>query len=238
MSAVGPGDLVSISGRIMSDPVLQLAEALADLAETLKNVMDVAALGALLEGLVMTGISQSAASANESTKAGLAVVQNALAQPALNPQPAQSSKGHGKAGAKQQLDSDRRQSAGHELVDQAGDLLVKIRDDLRRSPVTDLLVASTGFSVVAALTRSYLEPQTSELLKGSDMTVLGKVTRVLTSSDERIDLLRRSILRYLSPATADKAYSALRSRRFLNLELVELVVQPPALQVLPLAIFI
>lgn len=237
MGAASPGQLVAVSGRILSDPVLQLSEAFAELAETLEDVMKVAALRRLLEGLVIAGIQQSEATADLGSRSGLEMLRQALAPP---PDDVQRPSGHqnkaalpGRSGTEV-----RAPSVGSELVEQATALLVKIRDDLRRSPVTDLLVAGPGFSALAALTRSYLEPQSSELMKGAEMTVLGKVTRVVRPGDERIDLLRRSILRYLSPATADKAYAVLRSRKFLNLELAELVVQPPALQLIPLAVYV
>lgn len=237
LEAAAPGQLVAVTGRIVSDPVLELAEALADLAETLKDVMEVAVLGRLLEGLVVGGIKQSEADADPSARSGLEMLRKALA-----PQPEEvqhtggqprkaSSTGRGGADAWQP-------SALRELVEQATALLVKIRDDLRRNPVTDLVVAGPGFSALAALTRSYLDPQSSELMKGAEMTVLGKVSRVMTDGQERIDLLRRTILRYLSPAMADQAYSVLRSRKFLNLELAELVVQPPAIQLIPLAVYV
>lgn len=240
MAAAKPGQLVVVSGRIVSDPVLQLAEALAELAETLKDVMEVAALGRLLEGLVVVGINQSQASADPNSKAGLELLRNALTpqKPQQQGIQAAGTQKHKGAQSPRSGPDERPTSAGFELVEQAAALLVKIRDDLRRSPVTDLLIAGPGFSAVATLTRSYLEPQSSELMKGSDMVVLGKVSRVVTSQDERIDLLRRSILKYLSPATADKAYSVLRSRKFLNLELAELVVEPPAVQLIPLAVYV
>lgn len=239
MGAARPGQLVVVSGRIVSDPVLQLSEALAELAGTLKDVMEVAALGRLLEGLVMVGINQSDANADPNSRAGLELLRGALTpqKPQLDTQRTGNQKRKGTQPARADADV-QPNSAGFELVEQATTLLVKIRDDLRRSPVTDLLVAGPGFSALATLTRSYLEPQSTELMKGSDMAVLGKVSRVVTSQDERIDLLRRSILKYLSPAAADKAYSILRSRKFLNLELVELVVQPPAVQLIPLAVYV
>lgn len=243
---VVPGDLITMSGRILSDPVLALAEALAELSMTLKDVMQVGPVAALLEALVKAGIAGSTAASDPRSAANTQMLVDAIfGTSSAAPQPALTATG---AGQKRRQNQAPRTSttavtpsagrASTELVDQASALLMKVRDGLRASPVSDLLITGEGIRGVVPVTRGFLEPQSSELMKGSDLTALGKVTRVLRAKDDQIDLLRRSIVGYVAPATADRAYAYLRDRRFLNLDLAELVVEAPAVQVLPLALYI
>src|SRR5205814_1574384 len=108
-------------------------------------------------------------------------------------------------------------SVTKEIIEQGATVLSKLREDLRSSPVTDLVVTAQGFQGVAVVTRQHLEGQSIELMRDSELRVLGKVTRVLKDDGDRIDLLRRSVARHLSTAAAGQVYAFLRNSKFLNL---------------------
>jgi hypothetical protein len=109
--------------------------------------------------------------------------------------------------------------------------------DAARSPVIDLLM-STGadLSTVLTVSRAYLSEEAEAYLLGGCFTVLGKVTEVLRSGDG-INLLRRTALGFGGEELSGNIFQGL-SDLGPGFTLADPKVNSPALQILPLAIYI
>lgn len=72
--------------------------------------------------------------------------------------------------------------AEEQLEAETGRLLSRMREDMNRSPVHDLVLATSGgLKVVLTVSSQYYSAETSERLRAGDFTVLGKATRILVS---------------------------------------------------------
>lgn len=113
-----------------------------------------------------------------------------------------------------------------------------LQADLQGAAVVDAVLRTpTAGSVLLTLDRRYTEPSDLQLLRGSTATVLGKVTSVVT---EPVSLLRRSAFSLGGAELAETAMNDLKGSSLANLakELPDPTIHPPAIQVLPLAVFV
>jgi hypothetical protein len=112
-----------------------------------------------------------------------------------------------------------------------------IRDDLEESHVRDLvLVGREGLKAVLTLGREFLSEQVEDYLLGGRFTVVGKVTRVLAEG-ESINLTRRTALGISGSDTAREMVNAFTSDESVTVEVADPIVEGPAVQVLPLAVY-
>ncbi|HEX3803595.1 MAG TPA: hypothetical protein VHV75_12230 [Solirubrobacteraceae bacterium] len=112
---------------------------------------------------------------------------------------------------------------------------------IMNAPVRDIVLTSDfGLSTVLGLETTHVEELTDAHTYQSEVRVLGKLTRVIGSGDEAINLTRRSSLGMMpSEQVAEMvqgARDALGSE--MNVKISDPFVGPPAIQVLPLAIFV
>lgn len=121
-------------------------------------------------------------------------------------------------------------------VDETGKrIMLRMREDIKQAPIHDLLLkTSTGLQIVLTVSSRYYSPETSESLRASHVTILGKVTRILTG-DESINLTRRTAM----GAAGDEITADIVAQGSnLGMEESDPVVFAPAIQVLPMALFI
>lgn len=115
--------------------------------------------------------------------------------------------------------------------------LTTMREDLERSATRDLvLLGRDGLRAVLALSTEFLTAAVAERLVGGRFTVMGKVTRVLVN-DEVINLTRRTALGLAGPQFSRDVITDLRELD-LPIEIADPIVEAPALQLLPLAVFV
>jgi hypothetical protein len=90
------------------------------------------------------------------------------------------------------------------------------------------------------LAASFVEESTDDYLYESEVRVLGKVTRVVKHGDEPINLARRTTMGMLPQKDIAELVETTRKgfREGLNVSISDALVEAPALQVLPLAIFV
>lgn len=115
-----------------------------------------------------------------------------------------------------------------------------IRDDVQSANMQDMLLHVTGEidrKCIVTLTKGagFNDRPLDDLL-GSELVVLGKVTKVLRE-DEAMNLLRRSPLGFLSEARGNDLMDQLKGVEGLNLRLDRIIIKAPAIQILPMAIF-
>jgi hypothetical protein len=117
-------------------------------------------------------------------------------------------------------------------------LLVQMRDELAESAVHDtVIIGPDGLKAILTMSSEFYGEATNAYLREGVFTVIGKVTRVLDRGDQ-INLLRRTVL---GAAGADQGRAMLQSAinsKELDLATFDPIIQPPALQVLPLAVYV
>ena len=122
--------------------------------------------------------------------------------------------------------------------------LGKIRDaldnDRQRTPISNVLLRCTTPNNVTAIvtlrTENLRDLTLSELHKNS-VRVLGKVTRVVEQGDS-ISSFENYGMALIEPDTLQELFDKLRNHDKVVLDLSEAQVQGPALQVLPLMVFV
>lgn len=117
-------------------------------------------------------------------------------------------------------------------------LLATMRGDLDSGSVRDLvLLGPEGIRAVLALSTEFLTSAAADRLLGGRFTALGKISRVL-APDESINLTRRTALGLAGPDVARGLVTDFTSDNELFVDIGDPVVEPPALQLLPLAVFV
>lgn len=125
-----------------------------------------------------------------------------------------------------------------EKEDQFGiDMMIRMAEDIRNAPVHDLLLRTdAGLQAVLTVSSEYYTPATNEYLRAGKFRVIGKVTKIVTES-ETINLTRRTIMGAAGAKLAEDLVANVRSGQ-LKLDIADPIVAAPAVQVLPMAIFI
>ena len=110
--------------------------------------------------------------------------------------------------------------------------------DAQRSPVVDLQMSSGQLNAVLTVSREYLSPEGEADLLSGYYSVIGKLTATLGPHDE-LNLLRRTALGYGGRKLGQSLFSDFISPdNELDIKLASPTVKGPAVQILPLAIFI
>lgn len=117
-------------------------------------------------------------------------------------------------------------------------LMGQMAADIETAPVHDLLFqpASDVRAVVTAAAE-YYSSDINEHLRAGQFRVVGKVTRVL-GQGQHINLTRRTVLGAAGPEMAEQILSGMAGAEGLALSIAQPIVTAPAVQILPMAIFI
>lgn len=117
-------------------------------------------------------------------------------------------------------------------------LLATMRQDLDGSSMLDLVLRGPEeIRAVLTLSREFLTRAAADSLLGGRFAVIGKVTRVL-GEKEIINLTRRTAIGLGGPDLAREIVHDFSKVEGLSVEVGEAVIEPPALQLLPLAVFV
>lgn len=117
-------------------------------------------------------------------------------------------------------------------------IMLRMAEDIKQVPVHDLLFRiAPGLQAVLTVSSEYYSQEINEYLRAGEFKVVGKVTRIIKDGGT-INLTRRTVLGAASPATAQEIVSSARSSDELKLDVADPIVTAPAVQVLPMAIFI
>lgn len=106
------------------------------------------------------------------------------------------------------------------------------------SPVHDLLMRTgSGLDAILTVSSQYYSDEINESLRAGTFRAIGKVTRILTGADE-INLARRTVLRVMGGEAARELLNSAEQGSELALDDTTTVVDGPAVQILPMAIFV
>lgn len=138
------------------------------------------------------------------------------------------------------------QAAAQEQADAAAGLgyqvilkmLMQMYADMENAPVHDVLIqAPEGIRAVLTVSSQYFSEATNERLRAGDFTVLGKATRILKDSGS-INLARRTMMRVSGQDAAQSMIFAAAESVGIAREEANSIVTAPAIQIVPMAIFI
>jgi hypothetical protein len=221
-----PGDLVEVTGDLAADPLAHVLDTMADAATFIESVIGID----LVRQMGDHAINQRLPA--EATAFLQAVDADRLSQPRPQPQRARGNPPPPQPPARSPT------VQWSEVVKQVGAFVHRVRDEVRQAPVVDFLmtVPSSDVKVVLALSRQQLTDAGAEQMNGGYFTALGKVTRVLGDGDS-VNLLRRTVFSTLPEDTVTRVYEAVKGSPW-QLSMPELLILPPGLQVLPLAIYV
>lgn len=117
-------------------------------------------------------------------------------------------------------------------------LMATMRQDLDRGSIRDLVLqGDEEMRAVLTLSAEFLTSTAAEYLLGGRFSVIGKVTRILGEGDS-INLTRRTAIGLGGPELSRGLVTDLRSIDTLFVEIGDPIVEPPAIQLLPLAVFV
>ncbi|MFE2430837.1 hypothetical protein ACFXJ5_29365 [Streptomyces sp. NPDC059373] len=115
---------------------------------------------------------------------------------------------------------------------------LKMKQELENSPIHDVVLeAGSGLRTVLTVSSDYYNPAVGERLKSGDFNVLGKVTRILRQG-ESINLSRRTVIGATEGDESNIAASLAEGIPGLNQHVGSPIVGFPAIQILPMAIFV
>jgi hypothetical protein len=116
-------------------------------------------------------------------------------------------------------------------------MMLRMAEDISHVPVHDLLFrTSSGLRAVLTVSSEYYSSEINEYLRAGEFRIVGKVTRVVTG-DSTVNLTRRTVMGVANPAIAQALVANAKTDE-IQLEVADPIVTAPAVQVLPMAIFI
>lgn len=117
-------------------------------------------------------------------------------------------------------------------------LIKRMCEDLTAVPVHDLLLRTrAGLKVVLTASSEFYSSATNEYLRAGEFRVVGKVTLILT--DQRtINLTRRTVMRAAGSQAAKQVFDDLKTQEHVELNPADPIVSAPAIQIIPMAIFL
>ena len=114
----------------------------------------------------------------------------------------------------------------------------QISAELAISPVQDVLVTSfEGIKTVLTVSAEYFTDATREFLREGEVKVMGKLTRIL-SNDQQINLSRRTLFGVAGDSAAQNLPTLFSGAPGITFKTAHPIVQGPAAQILPMAIFV
>jgi len=116
-------------------------------------------------------------------------------------------------------------------------MLDQVRQDLDETPVHDTVINASDFKVILTMSAEFFTETTKAHLRAGMFSAIGKVTRVL-DDDHPVNLLRRTVLGAADVSIGRTLIEGVVKDGSLQIETFDPVVKAPAVQVLPLAVFL
>jgi hypothetical protein len=116
-------------------------------------------------------------------------------------------------------------------------MLTQVSDDLATTPVQDTVLNAGDLQAVLTMSTEFFTEATRALLRAGVFRVVGKVTRVL-EADVTLNLLRRTVLGAADPDIGRDIIAGAVEEGSLQLETFDPIIEAPAVQVLPLAVYV
>jgi hypothetical protein len=246
LSEVRPGDVVEIRGEFVGNPIESVLAVVGQVAPYMDFAAGNEGLKEMLDGprinLEATRLELATLEA-EATNLEAEVVE---AQRSGNPaRKAEAAELVDKAKAKAtEADQAKALMPVFVQVAQAQEqqrgfqMMVQMRDDLAEAAVHDTVIdGPDGLKAILTMSSEFYDDATNACLREGVFVAVGKVTRVLATGD-RINLLRRTVLGAAGPEGGRQIIQSAVETEALELAAFDPIIEPPALQILPLAVYI
>ena|GEM_PF-6289525 len=116
-------------------------------------------------------------------------------------------------------------------------MMSRMANDIAQVPVHDLLLKTEeGLHAVLTVASEYYSAATNESLRAGEFRVVGKVTKVI-KGDRIINLTRRTVIGAAGPEMARDMMKAVNNGTT-QMGVADPIVDAPAVQILPMAIFL
>ena len=242
LSKLGPGDVVEVTGEFVGNPLQEI-------------------LGFFAQAIPYFAIGQSGEELQKAAQVDVAAVQaqvNALIEEAqkLKNEAAEAKRSGNPARRAEVADLDQRAAGMEAQAKEATDaamqalgpllqlqqqqggirMLEQMRNDLATAAVHDTVIKGPGLQAVLTMSAEFFTDSTSAYLRAGIFTAVGKVTRVLGAED-KINLLRRTVLGAAGPEFGRQLIENATTEE-LKIETFDPIIEAPAVQILPLAVYI
>lgn len=234
--AVRPGDVVEISGEFIGnplEPVLTFFRQAAPYFEMVREPSELPEVDLSVLRLEMARLEARTQDLGERAR---------QAERSGNP----AVKGRAKALREEASEAQQQAARGGELLkgaaareeqEQAMKILTQVSEELADTPVQDTVIEAGDLQAVLTMSAEFFTDATRAHLRAGVFRAVGKVTRVLSEADE-INLLRRTVLGAAQPEVGRDMLRSTVDEESLRLETYDPIITAPAVQILPLAVFI
>ncbi len=243
---VGPGDIVEIKGEFVGNPLESMLEIVGqilpymDFAESnpaLKEAIEGPAINIEATAIELTNlegeakaleaeVSEAKRSGNPARKAQATEIEERAKEKAEQVEQAK-----GLVPILTQIAQGQEQQRGVQMM-------VRMRDDLAAASVHDTVIEGPdGLKAILTMSSEFYSDATNAYLREGVFTAIGKVTRVLDEGDS-INLLRRTVLGATGPEQGRQIIQSAVDSGELELATFDPIIESPALQILPLAVYI
>ena len=112
-------------------------------------------------------------------------------------------------------------------------------DELKHTGTVDFILESSSGTAVLSAQEQYLANDNISELIGGTFKVLGKIIRVCRKDEDGINLLRKTTLNILDSATREQFLAMFKAEELaaFNLPDVRFMIAPPAVIIIPVAIY-
>ncbi len=112
-------------------------------------------------------------------------------------------------------------------------------NELKHTGTVDFILESSGGTAVLSAQEQYLANDNISELIGGTFKVLGKIIRVCKEDEDGINLLRKTTLNILDNTTREQFLSMFKAEELaaFNLPDVQFMIAPPAVIIIPVAIY-
>jgi len=241
LADVGPGDVVELAGDFVGNPLEPVVAFFKQALPYFDIAGEVEAAPAVDDEALVAEVMAAEAEADDLAR------QATNAARSRNPATkAQSVEIRQRADTQRARAKELREAsnAGQALVREQQEQLMGVRlitqvgEDLATTPVQDtVMIAGGGLKAVLTMSAEFFTEATRAHLRAGVFRVVGKVTRVLTEGDD-VNLLRRTVLGAAGPDVARDMLKSAVQEGELQLETFDPIIEAPAVQVLPLAVFV
>jgi len=235
LETVRPGDVVEISGDFIGnpEPVLSFFRQASPYFELVREPSELPGVDLSLLRLEVSRLEAHAQElgerARQADRSGNPAVKSRTQELLEEASEAEQQAAHGR----ELLEG----AAAREEQEGGMKMITQVSEDLAGAPVQDTVIEAGDLQAVLTMLAEYFTDATRAHLRAGVFRAVGKVTRVL-DEDDQINLLRRTVLGAAQPELGRDLLRDAVQEESLRLETYDPIITAPAVQILPLAVFV
>lgn len=240
LASVTPGDVVEIAGDFVGNPLEPVVAFFKQAVPYFDMAREATESAPVDVATVQAGLAEAVAAVDELNE------RAARAERSGNPAMKAQAIDLRQQAAERQRDTEQGMAALQAVTEQAAEhqqealgirMLGQVSEDLTTTPVQDTVINSRDLKAVLTMSAEFFTDATRAHLRAGVFRAVGKVTRVLDHGDD-LNLLRRTVLGAADPKIGRDMIMEAVEEGSLRLETFDPIIRAPAIQVLPLAVFV